>query len=299
MIGKTVSKLHTLLNYKRGNTCLRSMPPSLWIEPTNACNLRCKMCFQSNGMSRQQGFMDMTLYKNIIDTTHRFVDRINLYLAGEPFLHPRIFDMIRHAKKYNLKVRIHTNATLLTKDRCHEIISSGLDILSLSFDAISPQYYEETRKGAKFDQTLANIRYLLQHKIESQSKSPYTIIEIIENEHTADHIQTFIKQYQDLPVDKFNIARHHSWGGRFLSGTKEAKALPACQYLWNSLSILWDGTVVPCCLDFDAKCVLGNIRDQSLATIWNNTTIREMREKQTQHKRVAIALCKGCDKAEF
>ena len=42
---------------------------SLIIEPTNTCNLRCSFCFVTEGMTRDEGFMDVDLFKKIIDDT--------------------------------------------------------------------------------------------------------------------------------------------------------------------------------------------------------------------------------------
>ena len=40
---------------------------SLIIEPTNTCNLRCSFCFVTEGMTRDEGFMDLDLFTKIID----------------------------------------------------------------------------------------------------------------------------------------------------------------------------------------------------------------------------------------
>lgn len=257
------------------------------------------MCFQGDGMSRKPGFMDMMLYKKIIDESKRYVDRVNLYIAGEPLLHPKIIEMISYAKKFSLKVRIHTNATLMDEELCDGLIRSELDILSMSFDAISSSYYENTRVGARFNKTLENITYLLELKRSQNKKKPYTIIEIIQNAQIESKIDSFIKKYNYLPVNKFNVVNCHSWTGSVFPKQRIKEKIPACSYLWNSLSILWDGSVVPCCLDYDAKYKLGSITQESLESIWNNKKMLHLRELHIQHRRGNIPLCKNCDKMEF
>jgi hypothetical protein len=42
------------------------VPPSLQLEPTNFCNLRCVSCPRDN-MTREKGFMEFNLFKKIID----------------------------------------------------------------------------------------------------------------------------------------------------------------------------------------------------------------------------------------
>jgi sulfatase maturation enzyme AslB (radical SAM superfamily) len=59
------------------------MPPrSIAIEPTNACNLKCSICYSREG-NRPIGFMNMELFREIIDEAVKLrVRRIGLNFAG-------------------------------------------------------------------------------------------------------------------------------------------------------------------------------------------------------------------------
>ena len=57
---------------------------SLIIEPTNTCNLRCSFCFVTEGMTRDEGFMDLDLFKKIIDDTPAPVSYTHLTLPTTP-----------------------------------------------------------------------------------------------------------------------------------------------------------------------------------------------------------------------
>ena len=50
-----------------------------------------------------------------------------------------------------------------------------------------------------------------------------------------------------------------------------------CEYPWTSLSVMADGSVVPCTQDYDVEMVLGNVREQTLEEIWNGEKYREFR----------------------
>jgi len=54
--------------------------------------------------------------------------------------------------------------------------------------------------------------------------------------------------------------------------------LNLCSYPWRSVVVLWDGRVVPCCLDSDAALVLGDLNHQSLAEIWASEPVRALRQ---------------------
>ena len=67
-----------------------------------------------------------------------------------------------------------------------------------------------------------------------------------------------------------------------------------CRKPWWRMSVQWDGTVVPCCLDYNNKLVLGNVKDQTLTEIWNGPRMKELRREFLSGK-VTNPLCKDCD----
>ena len=43
------------------------------------------------------------------------------------------------------------------------------------------------------------------------------------------------------------------------------------------MSIMWDGTVVPCGQDFNNEMDMGNVHDQTLYDIWNGEEYKKFR----------------------
>lgn len=68
-----------------------------------------------------------------------------------------------------------------------------------------------------------------------------------------------------------------SWGGAVDAPKRLLKPIlfklmllaktPICEAVDTAPAVLWDGTVVPCCLDYNAELKLGNIKDDSLHSI--------------------------------
>ena len=75
---------------------------SLIIEPTNTCNLRCSFCFVTEGMSREEGFIDLALFKKVINDTPE-LEHLCMHNLGEPLLHKEIFEMFKKTHIENLK----------------------------------------------------------------------------------------------------------------------------------------------------------------------------------------------------
>lgn len=64
-------------------------------ELTNRCNLNCIMCPVNRDMRRKKGFMDVKLFKKIIDENPQLYCTV-LYFRGKSLLHPNFFDMVNY-----------------------------------------------------------------------------------------------------------------------------------------------------------------------------------------------------------
>jgi MoaA/NifB/PqqE/SkfB family radical SAM enzyme len=95
--------------------------------------------------------------------------------AGEPLLHPHIFEMIRIAKDHQLGVLMYTNGTLLREDRVRSLIDSGLDVLRVSLAATSNDEYVKKHpraQAAEFDSILSGMRLLSRLKTQAATTRP-------------------------------------------------------------------------------------------------------------------------------
>jgi radical SAM protein with 4Fe4S-binding SPASM domain len=63
--------------------------------------------------------------------------------------------------------------------------------------------------------------------------------------------------------------------------------------MWNSNVVTWDGKIVPCCFDKDAKYELGNVNRSSVAEIWRSEPYTKFR-KNILMSRKEIDICTNC-----
>ncbi|HAS17570.1 MAG TPA: hypothetical protein DCR39_06725, partial [Nitrospiraceae bacterium] len=68
-----------------------------------------------------------------------------------------------------------------------------------------------------------------------------------------------------------------------------------CTFLWYSMSVRWDGMVVPCCVDLAGDMPVGDVNKESLLDIWNGERLMDIREKIVSKRYKEILLCSGCD----
>lgn len=295
--------LQIYLAYNRRKVKNNPLPIRLWIEPTSVCNLSCIMCLNKSIPKNEKGFMNFDLFKRIIDEAADFIHDVYLHHRGESLLHPDIFEMIKYAKMKNILTRLHTNATLLTEEKSYLLLNSGLDFLSFSFDGYEKKVYEKIRKGADFDKTLDNILRFLSIKKQLHKNSPYTTFTVIEfpngssGEMRKDIKKQFIEKFDSLPLDQFVTRIPHNWAGGYDKKNKiSRKSFLPCTFPWYSLTILWDGRVVPCPQDFFGELALENIKDSSLLELWNGSKEILLREKLSRRDYKDIVPCNKCDR---
>ena len=86
------------------------------------------------------------------------------------------------------------------------------------------------------------------------------------------------------------------WGQRFewpdLAAPEENRP-SFCYGLRDQVGVLWDGTVVPCCLDHEGDISLGNLYRQPLEDILNTPRARAIYNGFSQ-KTASEPLCRRC-----
>ena len=295
-----ISRLVRAFNsYKRGHSVLPYLPLRLWIETTNYCNLRCKVCPNATDTTSKRGNMDWNLYKSIIGQLKGKANDINLSHRGEPLFHPELERMIILARKAGINTRIHTNATMLNSDRAAMLMDAKPDLISFSFDGYDKETYESIRIGGCFEITYRNILGFLKRKLSLASSKPYTIVQIIMPED-ADleykrKLHSMGSELQRWGLDKFYIKKPHNWAGNAPGEINSKTGFTPCTFLYYSMTILWDGTVCPCPQDWYASMIMGDANTQPLEQIWNGEPMKNLRRRM-QRRDLEGLLCHQCDR---
>ena len=286
--------------YEGGLTHGPFFPDRLYVESTSFCNLRCVMCPTGLGtIKRPKGYMDLDLYRRIVEEVAPQAPAIVLHSWGEPLMHPRLFDMIRYARERDLWVETSTNVTLLTAERARRAIDAGLSQLFLAIDGVTRETYERVRVGGNFDTTLQNVEALLELKRRTGSRLRI-VLQIIAMRETEAEVREFVRRWTRPEVDQVNVKHLDTWGDQVdaITGHKiEEDRLPMkrvpCPNLWYHGYIFWDGSLTSCERDYDIKTPLGNVKNGGVLRTWNGPAMQELRRKHREGTFTAPA-CANC-----
>jgi len=269
------------------------LPSVMMIENTNHCNAECVMCPRDT-LSRKRGFMDFGLFEKIIKEVSGVKRKpvTHLHGFGEPLLDKLLADKIRLAKTYGItQTYIVTNASLLFPETARKIVGAGLDKMKISFYGTDEESYNNTMKRLDFKVTFQNVQDFLRIRKEMKSETPRLILQYLPNETNQAKTAEFKSLWSPLidprVGDCLNVASLHNPLGK--------KIVSVCYFPWTSMSVLWDGRVVTCCMDSNGVQVLGDLNSQSVQDVWNGPVLAGVRDSFGKRDYSRFPVCLSCD----
>lgn len=318
---KLLNVIKLYLSYKltqwRGKAIQWGMPMTISVEPTTACNLRCPECPSGlRSFSRATGNLKSDFFRNTIDQMYKDLSYLIFYFQGEPYINPQFLDMVKYANEKSIYTITSTNGHFLNDENARKTVESGLDRMIISVDGTTQEVYENYRKAGNLEQVLQGARNMVKWKKKLNSKTPHLIFQFLvvkPNEHQIDEVY---KLAEEIGIDevKLKTAQIYEYEqGNDLIPTIEKysryakqkdgsykvknKLLNHCWKLWHACVITWDGMVVPCCFDKDASHVLGDLKEKSFSTIWQDQQYQAFRQtliKGREHIDICTNCTEGC-----
>lgn len=248
-------------------------------ESSTACNAKCTFCPRYE-MTRSMGEMSDELFHKIIQNGKDMgVKSFSPFMNGEPFVFPRIWEWLDYMENEGVWVSLYTNAEHIDVDKI--VHYKNIRYINCSINAATKETYDKTMRGPDYETVLKNTYKLFE-------KAPFMVrASFIISDTNAHELEDFKKQFK-----KIRVEGHSNWtGDRPARLERKGNRVP-CWVLFNQMFILWDGSVVPCCMDYNAKQILGDVKVENLNDIWERA--KWMRDK---HKKLDfnIPVCKNCN----
>jgi radical SAM protein with 4Fe4S-binding SPASM domain len=289
------------------------LPFFISIEPTTSCNLRCPQCPSGlREFTRPTGMLQNQLFENIILQTKKHLHSLTFYFQGEPYLNPDFLKMVSFANENNIFTITSTNAHYLTEENDKQTVLSKLDKLIISVDGITQDVYEKYRIGGQYTKVIEGTKEILKQKRLLKSSTPHVVWQFVVFKTNEHQIEAVKKLGKELGVDEVKIKTAQIYdfetGHDLIPDTEEYarykksdsgnyelknKLLNQCWRMWQGCVITWDGKVVPCCFDKDAKYKLGNLETDSFASIWFSEPYNNFR-RSILKSRNQIDICTNC-----
>ena len=272
-------------------------PRTVNIESTSHCNAKCLTCPHPYHQ-RVRGIMDDDLYLKVLDECIELgVEKIHLQNFGEPLIDRKLPEKIKMAKDRGIEtVKIISNASALTENKSRQLIEAGLDEIKVSFDGLSKDVFEKVRVGLKYEKIVANLEGLIRLRGEMGKTNPKIQLMFVAIKENEFEEKGFVDRWQGV-VDRVDVTRAHNWGGSDqVSGASEPKNQTGfqCMRLWQTFTVLWDGRVSICCVDYEGSEILGDLRKNTMREIWGGERLAQIRAWHTRGEFGKVPVCADC-----
>ena len=271
-------------------------PAFVHLETIALCNAACDFCPYPTLERKGERMSDALIEKIIGDLTDipphvRF--QIAPYKVSEPFLEPRLFDILEtiNARLPNAYISIITNGTALTERNIDRLRSvRNLVYLSVSLNYDNPAEYESVMK-LPFERTLRRLDVLHGKKLSGELPFPVRLTRVSENRLSDMHYIGWVQAR--YPAFEPLVGNRNDWIGQVDTDTAMTAVPDVPCHRWFDMSITATGKVAMCCMDGEAKYPKGDVNTNHVLEIYNQPRLRRLREQLVSRRQVGEP-CNRC-----
>lgn len=295
---------------------IANTPFHIQAEVTTRCNASCTICPRSYGIAGLSREEDMT-FEEFARILGQFQNLKSIHLQGlgEPLLNRDIFRIIMLCKKRRLSVSTTTNGSLLTRDVCEQLVSSGIDRVCISIDTMDERKFQDIRRGLDLKTVVDNVSTLCKTRDKMGHSTPDLEIQAVGMKYNvedlvgvtefgigigASHVRILdlcphghglateensltnadpVKLKRVLTRCEYLCAEQNVRFDRpVFSPSVNTRAKEACDWPFGKCYVTVDGHVTPCCFltNPDVES-FGNLLQEPLRDIWNSKGYENLR----------------------
>ncbi len=236
----------------------------IYIEITNICNLQCTFCPE---VERDKKVMPLDFFAKVLHEVKPLTAEICLHLMGEPLSHPHILEILKTCEEAQVKINLTSNGMLLKRYAQNLIVSKAIHQINFSLHS-----FFDNHPDKDINPYLETIFAFSQ---EFPGYVNYRLWNVADNALTNEEIISKIENYFSITINRnvdvawkkskkikdkiyLHVDMPFTWPNLKNPNLGESGF---CYGLASHVGIHSDGTVVPCCLDKEAKINLGSLKD--------------------------------------
>ncbi len=280
------------------------------LNMTDKCNLACIYCYADE----RSDFDDKLLlqdYLNLINSINKISKKAEIvFTGGEPLLGPYSLDIAEYAKSEGNDTHLLSNGLLITNANVKRI-ADLFDLIKISLDGSCPEIHDFHRGAGSFEKTMRAIELLIQNKANLRIAMTVTTKNINDIEAMSNRFGSLLSF---APLFKAGRAKNKTRlqisGTEYYNALSMVNSVTPLSYLCSSLerakreriykcaigdaeiSIAHNGNVYPCHLLHMPKYLAGNVKKQSLDSIYETSGVLKSCRNLTV---LEIKGCKNCE----
>jgi len=206
-----------------------------------------------------------------------------LHGYGEPLIDKNITARVQACTDRNIPTYFSCVPANISVERARSVMDAGLTVLKFSLDGLTDELQKKVRgRLNNFDKSYETILEILELKKANNYKTLIvpTMIALAADGQAKIMHQEFIELWKSHDVFAYVKSQDNRW---YYEGDENIENRSHyhnqyCEYPWTSLTVMADGSVVPCTQDYDCEMKMGNVKDNSIEEIWNGTKYQKLRQ---------------------
>lgn len=262
----------------------------IWLEITQACNMRCIHCYEGcNHISAQKKQrLKLAEWIDLIDQVAKLGTKRVVVIGGEPTLDKNIKPILTYLSKKKLKTTLFTNASFDDKELVDIVSNSDIKVKFSIYGHTAEVHDSITGHPGSFSLLVKNIQQLLMRRVSVSA----AVVLMRENEIFKKDIEEFLISL-GVTQYKFDVIREVFSGTQadhvpILPETIKIAKISEPYFvlteerflLFNEKNTCWNrklvitetGTVLPCVFARDS--IIGNIRETSLKSFLESSALK-------------------------
>jgi len=165
---------------------------------TNACNLKCKHCYQ-NADNPTPGELSTEQRKRIVDQLAQENVVALAFSGGEPLMRRDFFEVAEYTENNSVYVSVATNGTLITKAVAEKMRKVGVGYVDVSLDGANAETHDSFRGvPGCFNKTVRGIKNLVKEDV-------YTCLAVTATKDNLHEIPDIIELGKKLKVKRITV----------------------------------------------------------------------------------------------
>jgi len=124
---------------------------------TNACNLRCKHCYQNASKPTPDELTTAEALKAVDKMAEAGVAYVAMS-GGEPLVRKDFFEVADRIRDNDMAFSLATNGTLLTRENVRKLVDLNCLFIQISLDGANPETHDSFRGRKSFERTIQGIK---------------------------------------------------------------------------------------------------------------------------------------------